>query len=65
MNRPVICRDPWVRWQMSEIIHWIIVSGCFGLVAFGLAGFFRGLSLPANEHRVSGRGKDLYRDWQR
>ncbi len=50
---------------MSEIIHWIIVSGCFGLVAFGLVGFFRGLSLPANEHRVSGRGKDLYRDWQR
>lgn len=46
---------------MSELIHWITVAGCFGLVVFGLVGFFRGLSLPANEHRVAGKGENWYR----
>jgi hypothetical protein len=60
MNRLLGGCDPFVRWQMSELIHWITVAGCVGLVAFGLVGFFRGLSLPANEHRAPGKGDSWY-----
>ncbi len=36
---------------MSELIHWITVAGCFGLVAFGLVGFVRGFSLRTSTAR--------------
>jgi hypothetical protein len=60
MNRlPGSC-DLLVRWQMSGLIHWLTLLGCIGAIAIGLAGFFRGLSLPANEHRVPGKGDHWY-----
>jgi hypothetical protein len=43
---------------MDNIFHWIVLALGVGIIAFGLIGFFRGLSLPPNtpEHRA--RGKD-------
>jgi hypothetical protein len=60
MNLPLKGYVPRVKCQMSELIHWITVAGCFGLVAFGLVGFFRGLALPANDHRAPGKGDSWY-----
>ena len=49
---------------MNSLFHWIIVALGFGVMAFGLIGFFRGLSLPSNteEHRSNDKG-DNWRPW--
>ena len=43
---------------MDNIFHWIVLALGGGIIAFGLIGFFRGLSLPPNtpEHRAHGKG---------
>ena len=41
---------------MDGIFHYICVAMAIGAVGFGMFGFFRGLSLPPNEHRVPGKG---------
>jgi hypothetical protein len=43
---------------MDNIFHWIVLALGVGIIAFGLIGFFRGLSLPPNtpEHRAHGKG---------
>lgn len=43
---------------MTVFFQWIGLALGFGLVAFGVFGFFRGLSLPPNspEHRAYGKG---------
>ena len=43
---------------MSNIFHWAGVILAIGVIAVGLIGFFRGLSLPPNdpEHRSRGKG---------
>jgi len=41
---------------MDGIFHYICVALALGAVGFGMFGFYRGLSLPANEHRVRGKG---------
>jgi hypothetical protein len=58
MNPPPLCRDKWVEGDMDSIFHWIILALGIGIIAFGLIGFFRGLSLPPNtpEHRAHGKG---------
>jgi hypothetical protein len=44
--------------QMNGIFQWIIVAFGVAIIAFGMAGFFRGFSLPPNspEHRSHGKG---------
>jgi hypothetical protein len=41
---------------MSNVMQWLGVGFGLGVIALGLAGFFRGLSLPPNppEHRSRG-----------
>jgi hypothetical protein len=43
---------------MDDIVRWIVAACGIGVLAFGLVGFFRGLSLPPNapEHRSHGKG---------
>jgi len=43
---------------MADILRWIGVALGAGVIALGIAGFFRGLSLPPNapEHRSRGKG---------
>jgi hypothetical protein len=42
--------------HMGSIFHYICVALAIGAIAFGMFGFYRGLSLPANEHRAPGKG---------
>ena len=42
---------------MDSILHFLGVTGALGFVAVCLIGFFRGLTLSPNEHRVQGRGE--------
>ena len=42
--------------HMNDIFHYICVAMALGAVGFGMFGFYRGLSLPPNEHRVRGKG---------
>lgn len=43
---------------MDDIAQWVVAACGIGILAFGLTGFFRGLSLPPNspEHRSHGKG---------
>jgi hypothetical protein len=43
---------------MANFFQWIGLAFGFGIVAFGVFSFFRGLSLPPNstEHRAHGKG---------
>ena len=43
---------------MVNFFQWIGLLSGLGLVALGVVGFFRGLSLPPNspEHRAHGKG---------
>jgi len=44
--------------QIANVLQWIGLAFGVGVIAFGVMGFFRGLSLPANtpEHRAHGKG---------
>jgi hypothetical protein len=44
--------------QMASVLQWIGLAFGIGVIAFGVMGFFRGLSLPPNtpEHRAHGKG---------
>ena len=46
---------------MANVWQWLGVGFGLGVIALGLAGFFRGLSLPPNppEHRAQ-EGKERY-----
>ena len=43
---------------MDDIFQWVVAASAVGVIAFGMIGFFRGLSLPPNtpEHRAHGKG---------
>jgi hypothetical protein len=43
---------------MADILHWMGLAFGIAVIAFGVTGFFRGLSLPPNspEHRSHGKG---------
>ena len=45
---------------MADVWPWVGVAFCLGVMALGLTGFFRGLSLPPNapEHRAHGKGEN-------
>jgi hypothetical protein len=63
MNRSVPCRDQSPgngEEQMASILQWVGLAFGMGLTAFGVMGFFRGLSLPPNtpEHRSHGKGEN-------
>jgi hypothetical protein len=47
---------------MDSLFHWIFVALGIGIVALGMAAFFRGLSLPPNspEHRSHGKGDNWW-----
>ena len=42
---------------MADVLQWMGVAFGLGIIAFGVSGFFRGLSLPPNtpEQRVHDR----------
>jgi hypothetical protein len=44
--------------RMANILRWIGLAFGIGVIALGVSGFFRGLSLPPNspEHRAHGKG---------
>jgi hypothetical protein len=42
--------------RMDSILHYFQVAMALGAVGFGMYGFYRGLSLPPNEHRAPGKG---------
>jgi hypothetical protein len=44
--------------QMADVLQWIGLAFGIGVIAFGVIGFFRDLSLPPNtsEHRAHGKG---------
>jgi hypothetical protein len=44
--------------QMANVLQWSGFAFGVGVIAFGVIGFFRGLSLPPNtpEHRAHGKG---------
>jgi hypothetical protein len=46
---------------MADVLQWLGVAFGLGVIALGLIGFFRGLSLPPNppEHRAQ-EGKGRY-----
>jgi len=44
---------------MENITHYIGVTLAFGVFVWGMVGFFRGLSLPRNEHRLDRTGDTL------
>jgi hypothetical protein len=62
MNRSCFCRDQAVRKyrvvQMADVLQWLGWAFGVGVIAFGVMGFIRGLSLPPNapEHRAHGKG---------
>ena len=43
---------------MANVLQWSGFAFGVGVIAFGVIGFFRGLSLPPNtaEHRAHGKG---------
>jgi hypothetical protein len=41
---------------MENITHYIGVTLALGVLIWGMIGFYRGLSMPRNEHRPSGKG---------
>jgi hypothetical protein len=45
---------------MASVLQWVGLAFGMGLIAFGVMGFFRGLSLPPNnsEHRSHGKGEN-------
>jgi len=46
---------------MANVLQWLGVGFGLGVIVLGVAGFFRGLSLPPNspEHRTHfGKGED-------
>jgi hypothetical protein len=45
---------------MTSVLQWVGLAFGMGLIAFGVMGFFRGLSLPRNtpEHRSHGKGEN-------
>ena len=44
---------------MENIIQYIGVTLALGVFIWGMIGFFRGLSLPRNEHRLDRTGDTL------
>jgi hypothetical protein len=44
---------------MADVLQWLGVAFSLGVMALGLIGFFRGLSLPPNspENRANGKGE--------
>lgn len=58
VNRLPLRRDQWAEGPMDDIVQWIVAACGIGVLAFGLTGFFSGLSLPPNspEHRSHGKG---------
>ena len=44
--------------RMANFLQWIGLAFGSGVIALGVSGFFRGLSLPPNslEHRAHGKG---------
>jgi hypothetical protein len=63
MNRSPACRDqsPGNSGEpMAGVLQWIGLAFGMGLIAFGVMGFFRGLSLPPNtpRHRSHGKGEN-------
>ena len=44
---------------MENITRYIGVTLALGVVVWGMIGFFRGLSLPRNEHRLDRTGDTL------
>jgi hypothetical protein len=63
LPRP-ISKEMW-RVQMANVLQWIGFAFGGGVIALGVAGFFRGLSLPPNtpEHRTHDKG-DNWRNWR-
>jgi hypothetical protein len=43
---------------MENLAHYISVALGLGLLAWGMIGFYRGLSLPKNEHRLDHHSGD-------
>jgi hypothetical protein len=43
---------------MGNVLQWVVLAFGTGVIALGVYGFFRGLSLPPNapEHRAAGNG---------
>ena len=37
---------------MDDVLHWLFVAMAVGALGYGLYGFYRGLSLSENEHRL-------------
>lgn len=44
---------------MEDIIEYTGVTLALGVFVWGMIGFFRGLSLPQNEHRLDRAGDTL------
>ena len=44
---------------MENITQYIGVTFALGVLVWGMVGFFRGLSLPKNEHRLDRTGDTL------
>jgi hypothetical protein len=43
--------------QIANVLQWIGVAFGIGVIAFGVIGFFRGLSLPPNTSGPRAHGK--------
>jgi hypothetical protein len=45
---------------MASVLQWVGLAFGMGLIALGVMGFFRGLSLPPNTpgHRSHGKGEN-------
>ena len=44
---------------MENITHYIGVTLALGVLVWGMIGFYRGLSMPRNEHRLDRTGDTL------
>jgi hypothetical protein len=61
LNQPLCRRDQLLEnaeVQMANVLQWIGFAFGISVIALGVIGFFRGLSLPPNtpEHRAHGKG---------
>jgi hypothetical protein len=56
MNPLPADRDPHPEVPMDGVFHYLGVAMALGALGFGMFSFYRGLSLPPNEHRVPGKG---------
>jgi hypothetical protein len=58
-------REEMAGLAMADILHWMGLAFGIGVIAFGVTGFFRGLSLPPNspEHRSHDKGEN-WRIWR-